>query len=68
MSEKDCFAYQRGACSVLTLRKCLGRGCRFYKTAEQLKEEQDDAMKRILSLDPLHQQEIYDKYYRQSGR
>jgi hypothetical protein len=38
--KKDCFAHKvRGYCSALTEMVCQRRGCTFYKTKEQFKED-----------------------------
>ena len=62
----DCFAFKPRSCTALTVKKC--EGCSFYKTRNQFQEGHREAMVRIQSLDRLHQQEIFEKYYRTHGR
>ena len=63
MDTKDCFAYKNRRCLVLTITKCQGMECPFYKTAKQAEEDEGKAMKRILSLDEDLQNHINKTYY-----
>ena len=60
---RDCFAYKNRKCLALTVTKCQGIECSFYKTKEQAKEDEDRAIKRILSLDKERIQHINESYY-----
>ena len=57
----DCFGYgNKGLCLVLREQQC--EGCRFYKTAEQVKTEREKAKRRIESLSLDEQMYLEDKY------
>ena len=60
---KDCFAYRNKRCTILTIKKCEGPECVFYKTKEQFDLDQEKAMERILSLDKDLQYHINETYY-----
>jgi hypothetical protein len=60
---KDCFAYRNKRCTILTIKKCEGEKCPFYKTKEQFKLGQEKAMERILTLDKELQDHINETYY-----
>jgi hypothetical protein len=57
----DCFAYKRNSCTALKVKQC--EGCSFYKTKEQFELDQQQALKRIRSLDAERQKHIFEKYY-----
>lgn len=59
---RDCFAYRRGSCTALKVKKCVG--CNFYKTKEQFRRDQQRAMERILSLDAEQREHIINTYYK----
>lgn len=63
MNEKECFANRKGRCKILTVRKCSGVNCNFYKTKEQLEVEREQALQRISSLDQDRRKKIMDNYY-----
>ncbi len=63
MPEKDCFAYQRGRCKALTVEKCRGSGCGFFKTAARLAGERQKVFQYIQSLDEHKRRHIIDVYY-----
>ena len=58
---RDCFAFRRGSCTALKVKKCVG--CSFYKTKEQFKKDQLRAINRILSLDAGRREHIINTYY-----
>lgn len=60
-----CFALNEyNHCQVLTVVKCPGSRCSFYKTPEQAEESRRKANARLASLEEEHQRHIADKYYR----
>lgn len=63
MSKKECFAYQRGRCKALTVTKCQGPECSFFKTKAQLEEERQKVFQHIQSLDESTRRYIIDTYY-----
>lgn len=50
MIETDCFAFdkEKFECTALTDLYCKDKKCKFYKTREQLKEEQKKARRHIV--------------------
>jgi hypothetical protein len=63
MMEKQCFAYRNGKCKVLKVKKCEGESCSFFKTKDQVDEDQKKVFRRINSLDPATRRNIMDLYY-----
>lgn len=63
MTEQACFAYKNGKCKALNIKKCVGEGCSFFKTAAQLAEEQRKVLERIRSLDQETKEHIIHLYY-----
>ena len=61
--EKQCFAYRNGKCKVLKVKKCEGESCSFFKTQDQVDEDQKKVFRRINSLDPATRRNIMDLYY-----
>lgn len=59
-----CALYRNGNCRALTAN-CNGCNpdCSFYKTAEQVKKEQEAVNRRLRSLSLEHQDYIAEKYY-----
>lgn len=60
----ECFAYRKGGCRILKINKCQGESCSFFKTKNQIEEDQKKVFKRIKSLDSFTQRHIIDLYYR----
>ena len=58
---KDCAFYNGDKCSALTEKMC--KGCKFFKTKEELIEGRQKADKRIKSLPQTSQSYIKRKYY-----
>lgn len=59
-----CFALSnQNRCTVLTVAKCPGSSCPFFKTPEQAMESKRKAYARLASLDKAHQKHIADTYY-----
>ena len=46
----DCFAYRNKSCTILTIKKCEGPECVFYKTKEQFELDQEREQWREYSL------------------
>lgn len=64
MKQTDCIGYElKKPCALLTINRCLGLGCVFFKTPEQARQKKARAMKRLASLDIFKQRYIADKYY-----
>ena len=63
MMEEKCFAYNKGKCNVLKVKKCEGEGCPFFKTREQLEEDRKKVLRRINSLEPTVKRNIIELYY-----
>jgi hypothetical protein len=63
MMEETCFAYNKGKCNVLKVKKCEGEGCPFFKTREQLEEDRKKVLRRINSLEPAVKRNIIELYY-----
>ena len=61
--EKQCFAYRNGKCKVLKVKKCEGESCSFFKTKDQVDEDQKKVFRRINSLDSAAKKNIMDLYY-----
>lgn len=61
--EKQCFAYRNGKCKVLKVKKCEGENCSFFKTKDQVDEDQKKVFRRINSLDSATRRNIMDLYY-----
>ncbi|MBC2724390.1 MAG: hypothetical protein HGJ97_17305 [Desulfosporosinus sp.] len=60
-----CFASIPGnRCRILTVKKCSGRTCSFYKTEEQQKESLKRAYERLRNLGKKEQEDIARKYSR----
>ena len=60
----DCFASkENGKCSVLSVGKCQGISCGFYKTREEQARSLEKANERLRSLPEYQQEAIADKYY-----
>lgn len=64
MSTDDCFAYKRGSCHILTVKKCQGEGCNFKKTPQEYADGEKKAMKRINSLNSKIRNNIIMIYYK----
>ena len=59
-----CFALsENNHCRILTVVKCPGSTCSFYKTPEQAEESCRKANARLASLDKVYQKHIADTYY-----
>ena len=59
--EQICFAKdKRGNCTALNICDC--RGCRFYKTRDQIKRDTEAVNARLSSLPVEDQQTIADAY------
>ena len=59
-----CFALtENNRCRILTVVKCPGSSCSFYKTAKQAAESRRKANARLASLDKAYQKHIADTYY-----
>lgn len=65
---QDCFAYRNRKCSVLTVKKCIGKECGFYKTLEQYQLDRQKALEKIRSLDADIQKHIFETYHLKGGR
>lgn len=63
MMEKHCFAFRNGKCKVLTVKKCEGDKCPFFKTKAQADEDQKKTFRRINSLDLSTKRNIISLYY-----
>lgn len=61
---KDCFAYINRRCGSLTVKKCEGKNCNFYKSKEQQLKDKEKAIERILSLDEYKIEHINKAYYK----
>ncbi|MBC2724814.1 MAG: hypothetical protein HGJ97_19535 [Desulfosporosinus sp.] len=62
---KPCFASTAGnRCRILTVKKCLGSTCSFYKTEEQQKVSLRKAHERLRHLGKKKQVDIATKYSR----
>lgn len=61
---KDCFAYINGRCRALTVKKCEGSRCNFYKSKDQQLNDKERARQRVLSLNKNTKRHIIDKYYK----
>jgi hypothetical protein len=59
----NCFALRKGRCNALSVEKCEGKRCSFYKTEAQDKEIRKKVMQRINSLDKPLQMHISETYY-----
>lgn len=59
-----CFALSsNNRCRILTVLKCPGSSCIFFKTREQAEESHRKANARLASLDKEYQKHIADTYY-----
>ena len=63
MMEERCFAYNKGKCNALNVKKCQGEGCPFFKTREQLREDKKKVLRRTNSLEPALKKNIMELYY-----
>lgn len=61
---KICYANKGNQCRILTVSRCIGENCSFFKTSEDQKEEIKKANVRIASLDKATQKYIADTYYK----
>lgn len=61
---KICYANKGNQCRILTVARCIGENCSFFKTTEEQKEGQKKANIRIASLDKAVQKYIADTYYK----
>lgn len=63
--DNKCFALKgQNRCKILTVTKCTGSSCPFFKTREHALESYNKANARLASLDKTHQRHIADTYYR----
>lgn len=62
-NKRDCFGYKNGECNILTVNKCEGPSCGFYKTKEQLQKERQQVIRHIQSLDLFTQEHIQETYF-----
>lgn len=60
---KRCFAQEGDGCKVLTVKKCKGYECSFFKTPEDAEASRKKANQRLASLDAETQAHIADTYY-----
>ena len=63
MMKETCFAYNKGKCNVLKVKKCQGEECPFFKTRNQIEEDKKKVLRRINSLDPALKRNIMELYY-----
>lgn len=61
---KTCYANNGSQCRVLTVGKCKGDGCAFYKTILEQNESNKLVKARISLLDKAFQRYIAEKYYK----
>lgn len=61
VDKTDCFAYKPRSCVALNKKNC--KGCRFYKTKEEVKAGRKKAMERISTLNPETQEWIDRAYF-----
>jgi hypothetical protein len=59
----DCFAKKGSMCKALSVRRCLGSACPFYKTKNEAIESEAYAKKLIAALPDDIQTWIADTYY-----
>lgn len=65
MGNKNCFAYGRFCCRILTERICDNRECTFFKTHKQYRDD----MEKYPPIDYKHYRETGEKiYYKKRGR
>ena len=48
--KKDCFAYNGKTCKALDNTYCAMGKCKFYKTKEQAKKDEDKVFERLVTL------------------
>ena len=61
---KICFANKGSQCKALTVTRCTGDGCSFYKTSKEQSLDIKRVYARIASLDKAVQKYISDTYYK----
>ena len=59
---QECFAYKNKRCIALTVTKCEGLNCSFYKTKEEAEASRNKARERIMSLDKEKRDHIIETY------
>lgn len=64
-TKKLCFADKNGDCSALKVKDC--KGCKFYKTKEEVARGRKKVLIRIQSLDENTKNHIIDKYFDKVG-
>lgn len=65
MANKDCFAYGRCSCRILTELICDNRECSFYKTHKQYRDD----LEKYPPFDYRHYKETGEKiFYKKRGR
>ena len=63
VADKFACAFDEGnSCSALNAKAC--EGCHFFKTEAALEYGRKNAEKRIKTLAPEHQRQIYDSYHK----
>ncbi len=62
--DRICFANKGNQCRILTVGKCTGDNCSFFRTSQEQKERIKKANARIASLDKTAQKYIADIYYK----
>ncbi len=61
---EKCFAMKKSGCSILLVAQCPGYDkCSFYKSEQQLKEDQAACNAHLNTLPPEQQRYIADTYY-----
>ena len=58
---KECAFYRDKTCAALKQKKC--KGCRFFKTEEQLEEGRNRAKERVMKLPMEQRLHIASMYY-----
>lgn len=60
---EECFAYNRGSCEILSVKRCQGNRCSFLKTAAEAEKEKERVVERIQNLDYYLREHLIDKYF-----
>lgn len=50
-------------CDALSIRKCMGTGCSFYKSIDQAEMDKVRSYRKIAKMKPMMQRYVSEKYF-----
>lgn len=60
----DCFARKGNGCKALSVKRCLGPSCPFYKTRAEAERSEAHARELLEALPCDERERIMDRYYK----